>query len=414
MDEFLEVVQEIDPLWSVALVAAALFVLLVAKLWRPAFAYVLAGVFAFAVVGGFAGAGYYGYVYLEDQRRLDGRRTLDERVEVLFAKRIEADSIYACIDGSPAPAMFEGCERSLFAEPQRVAAAVAIVTQRLIFLQDALGFVKERDPSYAERIAPIRNAIEADPYGFVAFVLSVEHGCTHESCGRFSLFRDASRVRENMRVRRFEAFIAKHQTTWRGSSELPEDSLPTVGERATSPLVTISEPAAPPAAEDAPAVPGAATAPPVISVPAVPVTAPMVTPPSAATVAAEPPAAATAPILTPPADDGFKQPPTAAAPAPAPAAAKGAGDTKSAGEPRAAPRPSPATQAKAKAKAADPVSRRSSEPVAGLPRVVPSDYIREAEEKEKEKESASAQGGARPQPGAPVSITPPRQNFTGN
>ena len=55
MDEFLKAVQEIDPLWSVVLVAAALGVLLVAKLWRPAFAYIFAGVVAFAVVGGIAG-----------------------------------------------------------------------------------------------------------------------------------------------------------------------------------------------------------------------------------------------------------------------------------------------------------------------------------------------------------------------
>jgi hypothetical protein len=408
MDDILDYVQEIDPLWSVVLVAIALAVLLAARLSRASFLGIVAVVIALAVVGALAAGGYYSYLQYEETRRLDERRALDERVEALFSKTIEPDSVFACIDGSPAPAMLEACERSLFAEPARVAAAVAIVTQRIAFLDDAIAFAEQRDPDYAKRIESMRNSIEADPYGFVAFVLSVEHRCTPDSCARFALLRDAERVKENMRVRRLEAYLAKHSTTWRGSSELPADTVPTVGgprdvafcddQRRTEVAPAISESDASPR-EELPV--GVA---PVI-IPREMVIAPMITPPSAATAAAEPPAAASAPVVAPAAEAGFAEPPTPAEPA-APVAARPA-PAKGA-EPAAKNTTRPAGQAKAKARPVDPAARRSNEPVAGLPRVVPSEYIREQEEKEE----ASAQSST-PAPGAPVPISPPQQNFIG-
>jgi hypothetical protein len=268
-----------------------------------------------------------------------------------------------------------------------------------------LAFVAARDPEYAKRIESMRNSIEADPYGFVAFVLSVEHRCSLESCARFAMLRDPVRVKENMRVRRFEAYMAKYATTWRGAGE-SEEPLAKAG-TSTSPLVTISaepkpEPAElkPPEGGDAKESDAAASAPPAVT---------------------ELPAAALAPIITPPADETFatqsaeaKQEAKAAAPekgagsaaksANAPATkSAGAAAAKSANAPeKSAPRP----PAPAKSKAKDPAAQRSSAPVAGLPRVVPSEYIREQEEKPAEPEQSSV-----PQPGAPTPITPLQQNF---
>lgn len=425
MDEFLRYAEQVDPMWAVVLAAAALGILLVVRLWRSSFAYVLAGVLAFALVGGISAAGYYSYAYFEDQRRIEERRLLDERAEVLFTKTIEPDSVFACIDGSPAPAMREACERSLFAEPQRVAAAVAIVTRRIAFLHDALMFAAERDPSYAERIESMHNAVESDPFGFVAFVLSVEHGCTHEKCARFDMLRDPARVRENMRVRRLEAYLAKHSTNWRGSSESPAAPAPKTEGRTTSPIVTISEPAAPkgttgeqgsaPAAEPV----GAATNDP----PKLPAILPLIPPPSAASVAIEPPAAAVAPVVSPAEAKDFADPPAPAETDAEPSrkkrggeAEKGAAEGKGAAETaKSAARSGASTRAKPKAKAraaepiAEPAARSSAEPVGGLPRVVPSDYVRDQEQQEE-----TAAQTAVPAAGAPTPITPSQQNFTVN
>jgi hypothetical protein len=401
MDEFLTSLREVDPLWSVVLVAAAIAVLLTAKFASASFTRALAVAAGIAVIGGLASAGYYGFQHLEDTRRLEERRALDERAKLLFGQIVQADSVFACIDGSPVPAVLEACERSLFEEPRRVAAAVAVVTQRLVFLGDALAFAGKRDPDYFGRVEPLRKSMESDPYGFVAFALSVEHGCAADACARFAMFRSPDRVKENMRVRRLEAFLARYATAWKDGSALSQPAAAPAA-RTIAPLVTISgDDTARPAADATQSTAPAASA-------SVPETAAPVTSVSVS----EPPAAAIAPTITPPGEgEGFAgaQRPAVqveGAPAIAPSASTAAAPAAAA---KAAPKA--ATQAKAKAKAAapaDPVSRRSNEPVAGLPRVVPRDYIREKEEEEDPKAQASGQP-----PGAPMSISSPAQNFIG-
>ncbi|MEX0589750.1 MAG: hypothetical protein WD207_01555, partial [Xanthobacteraceae bacterium] len=247
MEELLKAVQNVDPLWSVALVAIAVVVLLGARLWRASAGRLLAVVVPFLLLAGVAAGGYYGYTYLEGKRTLEERRALDERAASILSQAVQPGSVFACLDGSPAPAMMEACERSLFAEPQRVAAAVAIVTQRIAYLSDALQFANARDASYLERIEPLRNSIEADPYGFVAYVFAIDHRCTAETCERYRLLRDPARVKENIRVRRFEAFMAKHAPSWRSSSavasepEPRESPMPPGGERPSVSGVSIGE-----------------------------------------------------------------------------------------------------------------------------------------------------------------------------
>jgi len=413
MDEVLTSLQQIDPLWSVVLVAIALGILVIARVWDASFLKVATVFAAVFVVGGLAAAGYYGYQHLEDSRRIEERRVLEERAAALFAQAVEPQTVFACLDGSPVPAMQEGCERILFAEPQRVAAAVAVVTQRLAFLDDALAFA-ERDPRYLERIEPIRKSAEADPFGFVAFVLSVEHQCSVDSCNRFALLRDASTVKENMRVRRLEAYMAKYSANWRGSGAGEREAAAATSKPVTTPLVSISEPASAPASEEAPAA-ATDSAP----APAEPLQADEPADKSTEVAPEGPqfPVAAQLPPLVAPATEaaGFGGSPQPAAATPAAAAAKQPAESKTAAKQPAdskaaakrPPQPQPRAASQAKAKTADPVMRRTNEPVAGLPRVVPSEYIRDKEEAEAAEASTQTAG----QPGAPTPITPPQQNF---
>jgi hypothetical protein len=392
MDELLRGLQEVDPLWSVALVACAVIVLLAAKLWRASFGKALAVGATLAVLAAVFGAVAYFYLHLEDTRRMEERRALEERAVSIFAQTMQPGTVFACIDGSPAPAMLEACERIIFMEPQRAAAAVAITTQRLAFLSDAVQFANKRDPSYHARIESLRNSIESDAYGFVAYVMSLDHRCTPDFCERFQLLRDSSRVRDNLRTRRFEAFMAKHGPAWREAapaapvreSPLPPSSIPrpsvsgvTIGERAGA--NEIGDPST--ATRAAPPPPAAAQ--PQVSVPAA---ASAVTPPTEAT--GDPATATTAaaePASTPAVPEKSAQPAKAA-----PAAAKSA-------TPPAAPK----AAAKPKAAAADSATKRTNEPVAGLPRIVPRDYLRDKEEQDAAPAQASGQ-----QPGAPIQISP--------
>jgi hypothetical protein len=381
MEELLKGLQEVDPLWSVALVALALLVLLAAKMWRASFGRALALGTTAVVLAVVLGGAYYGYLHLEDTRRLEERRALEERAVSIFSQTMQPGTVFACLDGSPAPAMLEACERIIFIEPQRVAAAVAIVSQRIAFLSDALQFANKRDPSYHSRIESLRNSVEADAYGFVAYVMSLDHRCTAESCDRFQLLRDPTRVRENMRTRRFEAFMAKHGPAWREAAPaapVRESPLPPGAPRPSVSGVTFGDPE--PSAAARPSPP-----------PAQPAAQPQVTVPTAAI----------APELTPPVETQPETAPAAATeppPAKSPQAAKSAQpSTAKSAAPAAAPKAAPKPKA-----ATDPASKRSSEPVAGLPRIVPRDYVRDKEEE------ATAQASG--QPGAPVQIGP-QQNF---
>ena len=393
MDELLRGLQEVDPLWSVALVACAVIVLLAAKLWRASFGKALAVGATLAVLAAVSGAAVYFYLHLEDTRRMEERRALEERAVAIFAQTMQPGTVFACIDGSPAPAMLEACERIVFMEPQRAAAAVAITTQRLAFLSDAVQFANKRDPSYHGRIESLRNSIELDAYGFVAYVMSLDHRCTPDFCERFQLLRDSSRVRDNLRTRRFEAFMAKHGPAWREAapaaplrdSPMPPSSTPrpsvsgvTIGDRAGA--SEIGDPAT--ATRASPPPPAAVQ--PQISVPAAS-TAPDVTPSTEATADSAMAAAAAAEPASAPAAAKSTQPAKAA-----PAAAKSA-------TPPAAPK----AAAKPKAATADSATKRTNEPVAGLPRIVPRDYLRDKEEQD----AAPAQASGQP-PGAPIQISP--------
>jgi hypothetical protein len=340
------------PLWATEFGALALVVLALGLLFwlvplRP-----LVGVLPqIALLTVIAGGAYYGLRYFEDANRLAERRGLEDRASALFTQTIQPGSVFACIDGSPAPAMFEACERTLFAEPQRVAAAVAIVTQRLAYVADALRYASSRDADYLERIESLRKAIEADPYGFVAHVLSTEDGCTPDACARFKLLRDPARVKENLRVRRFEAFMVKYAVAWRGPAKEPAAGI-----------------RAPALMGDNGVVPGVAIGQSMTGKSSV----------------FEPVGVSSAPSRMPPA---AAVPASGAAPASSPAHPATTGSTT--------------PQQRPPARVAAPTApTRQKEPVAGLPRLVPRDYIRE----EPETEPASTV----PQPETPTSFGQPR------
>ncbi len=372
MEKLLSVLSVLPvPLWVAELGALALVVLVFAILmwvlpWRRLFG-ALPQLAFLALIGA---GGYFGYYYFQDASRLAERRALEDRASVLFAQTIQPGSVLSCIDGSPAPAMFEACERVLFAEPQRVAAAVAIVTERIGFLADALLFASARDAGYLDRIEPLRKAIEADPYGFVAYVLANDHHCTLDGCERFKLLRDPARVKENLRVRRFEAFMVKHSAAWREPSKQP------VAGGGSSSLLGDKE-----------AAPGDA-------------------PSGRMNVLGPNSSSGFEPV---PANVGAQPGVTTRSTAPAPPAARPAPTGQAPTRPQssisnsAGPQQAAAVRAaKDAAKEKNAAFRRQKDPVAGLPRVVPRDYLPDEDDPPKQTSGSV---------GAPTSIAPPRQNL---
>jgi hypothetical protein len=376
------------PPWAAAAGGALLLLLLLLALaWLVGFRRFLRFSFTYGLMIAILGGGYYAFRQYEN---INQRRSLEERANALFNQIIQPGSPFACIDGSPAPAMQAACERTLFAEPQRVATAVAITTQRVAYMIDAVRFGRERDGNYLTRISPLRRTLENDPFGFVGFVMSSVYHCMADLCDRFAMFDDPERVKENIRSRRYEAYMAKYAGVWRGEP-LPEDRktrdviLPgvAIGDKPQS-LIPLD--AGPPALFDP--VPRGNP------IPSGPILLRRTTPP----------AAATPPDVTPPPTVGGPprariQPESKAAPTPAratdtpfrPIAVEP--DEEAKGQKKAAPKAETAkseekkgeekssAQKKSAAKA-EPKDKgslyrpRGNEPVAGLPRLVPGDYRR--------------------------------------
>ena len=332
------------PTWAAAIGVLAV-VIVVISLFRGRAGHeshgtlnVLTQVALVAVIGG---AAYLGLRQLEGMSRRAERNALEDRAAALLARASQPGSVLACVDGTSEPALAEACERTLFAEPQRVAATLAHVRERLLFVSDAVAYAEARDPNYLDRVREFRDSIETDAYGFVAHVMATEDKCTPEACARFRILRDPAKVKDNLAAKRMEMLVGKHAASWRE----PEKPAP-------------PKPAVAPSPEPAPASP----------------------PPAAATPAPAPPAAA-APQR--------------------PGAAPGQRPKDKAGaQPRVGTPNAPGTVTPAS-------TRRTPEPVAGLPRVVPRRYL-EQEEEDTTPPQTHAPGTPPPPtpPAAPASTTP--------
>lgn len=358
------------PTWAAAIGVLAV-VIVVISLFRGRSGHELHGTLSVltqvALVAVIGGTAYFSLREVESMSRRAERSALEDRAAALLSRASQPGSVLACVDGASDPALAEACERTLFAEPQRVAAALAHVRERLLFVADAVAFAEARDTSYLGRVKEFRDFIETDAYGFVAHVMAAEDKCTPEACARFRILRDPAKVKDNLAAKRMEGLVGKHAAAWRE----PEKPAPT-------------KPVLAPAPEPEPAP----------------------TPP-----------AATTPASTPPATAGPVRP--GAAPKSQPRTKDKAGTQPRTGTPNSPGTVTPAS------------TRRTPEPVAGLPRVVPRRYLeQEEEDKDKTPPQSNAPGTPPPPPAAgatpaaspaatqpattalppPTTITPPRPN----
>ncbi len=200
------------PTW-LAVVGAFAAIFLLLMLFRPNAERDPLSLFAqFALIAVVGAAAFFGLNHLEEAARLADRRGLEQRGLALHLQTTLP--AVACADVGADKPLGQACERAQFAEPQRVAAGVAVARERLALVSDVLDY-SARDPVFADRLSATRRALEADPYGFVAYVLASDDKCTADSCARFRLLRDTTRVKANLRERRYESLVAKYEDGWR-------------------------------------------------------------------------------------------------------------------------------------------------------------------------------------------------------
>ena len=289
------------PVWAAGAAALALLLLLIVAIFRSGgLVRILVGV---AAVG-------LAVVFLNrvvERDRADERRALDQRLNELTARVVAPGSILGCLEPGLGDAVESACEKVLFAGPETVGAAAALVAARWSLLADGLDYAR-KEPGYEAALDGLRRTLDADRFGFLAQMLAVREGCTTLKCDAVATLREPNRVRANLAERTFESLVARNVAAWsaraRGGTPIaaaPAPPTPATGitfpSAASIPPVSImnSEPAGSPTASTNA---GAAPAPAPQTAPRRPLAA------APATAAAPRPRPSPAPVQLTPANNG--------------------------------------------------------------------------------------------------------------
>lgn len=127
-----------------------------------------------------------------------------------FASALPALS---CLDELAGDMVLAACEKSLFATPETVAAAVSSSAVLLARLR-AHGDVAAADKVMTPELALLRRAVERDRYGLFAYVLQVRDRCMPESCPAYASFTDHKQIASNMGERFYEGLLTRYAPAW--------------------------------------------------------------------------------------------------------------------------------------------------------------------------------------------------------
>jgi hypothetical protein len=142
------------------------------------------------------------------------RGALEARAFELRMHALGAGPPLACLDAGMAKTVRDACEKSVFATAESTAAAISYVAAQLSLLSASGRHSRERGVTPSQELASLRRAIEADPFGIVAHVLTKDSGCRPEACELFPLLQDRSRISANLRDRPFDALLSTHAAQW--------------------------------------------------------------------------------------------------------------------------------------------------------------------------------------------------------
>jgi hypothetical protein len=201
------------PLWAAGAAAALLVLLLLLALFRGGFAVAIGSLVRLAFLVLAAVVAWKLIPYFADRDRIEARRALDQRMTELTARVLAPNSALGCLEPGLGDAVDAACEKELFASPETVGAATALVAARWSLLTSAVDYAK-RDPSYEPKLDGLRRSLQADRYGFLAQVLSTREGCTAGRCEGLERLADPSRVRANLNERTFEGLVARNAVAW--------------------------------------------------------------------------------------------------------------------------------------------------------------------------------------------------------
>lgn len=192
---------------AVAAAAGVLVLLMRAQSFRlPAVVLVLVGLLVVA------------YALVRLNRQAAEQHALRAEVQAIEARATGLDgalaaSGLACMDALAD--MAAGCEQVVFARPETVAAARALLRARLLLLMDADALSRRAPSSDLETLlAAWRAPLAQDPFGLVAVVLREDFSCADERCTPARLLGEGSQAAANAKNKRFETLYAAHAARW--------------------------------------------------------------------------------------------------------------------------------------------------------------------------------------------------------
>lgn len=175
-----------------------------------------------ALIGlGAALAGSLTWACLDGVATRSERNALEARTRQLNAQAIAVGSPLACLDPLAGDAVEGACEKAVFASPESVAVATSYVAAQFMLLADMADYRKHGGADIDRALLPLRRALEADPFGFLAHVLAARDGCTSDNCLALGLLHDPSHVRTNLVARTFEHFVDQHREYWGKTPDVP-------------------------------------------------------------------------------------------------------------------------------------------------------------------------------------------------
>jgi hypothetical protein len=203
------------PLWIAAGSAAGLVVVCARALsrGRPGTAPPIgwSGVVLLGIVFGASMA----WALLDPARdRTAQRRVLELRAQELTARALAPGSALACLDPLVETGVATACERTLFAAPASVAAAVSYVAAEFTLFTDTVAYEKHGGTGLESTLLALRRSLEADRFGFFASVLATQERCTSQSCWPLDLLPDARLVRAHLSVQTLDHYVEHYQADW--------------------------------------------------------------------------------------------------------------------------------------------------------------------------------------------------------
>ena len=146
--------------------------------------------------------------------RLAAGRALEMRAAELAARTLAPGSPLSCLEALVGDNVEAACEKAIFASPASVASATSYVAARLSLFSEMAAYIGRGGTEIDHAVLPLRRALEADRFGFLAHLLVVRDGCTREHCDALTLLHDPERVRAHLSEGTLDQLVAQYSTAW--------------------------------------------------------------------------------------------------------------------------------------------------------------------------------------------------------